>query len=99
MSFHGNSMIPTDDEHDAHYANKSRRRVIAFGDWSIEYRLTEDAEVDEVYSVKISQAGADRLNNDREKMLIDFVDTLFKADCTSIYEFLASYDAENGADA
>lgn len=98
MSREGNSMIPSDKEFDARYGNRNRRRVIVFGDWTIEYRLTEDGEVDEVYSANISEVGRERLKDDREAMLLDFVDTLFKADCTSIHEFLASYDAEHGAD-
>ena len=98
MSREENSMIPSDKEFDARYRNRNRRRVIVFGDWTIEYRLTEDGEVDEVYSASISKVGRERLRDDREAMLLDFVDTLFKADVTSIYEFLASYDAEHGSD-
>ena len=99
MSDCGNSIIPTDCEPDAHYSAKIRRRKAVFGDWTFEYRLTESGEVDEVYFADISEAGSKRLGDDRQRIFIDLVDTLFKADASTIYEFLAEHDFREGEDA
>ncbi len=98
MSDTGNSIIPTDREHDEHYADRSKRRTITVDGWTIEYRRLEDGGVDEIYGVTPSVEKRMKLEDNSEAMMIDFVDTLFKADASSIYEFIEIRDHSLGAD-
>lgn len=73
---HGNSIIPTDAVHDAHYRDTSRHGELEFGPLRVAYSCDEDGGSIAIQSVKLTPTAKHKTMDDA---LFEAVDAVLKS--------------------